>query len=664
MEKDLISVIIPIYNVEHYLKRCIESVVNQTYKNIEILLIDDGSTDNSGNICEEIKYSDSRIIVFHKENGGLSDARNYGIERAKGNYILFVDSDDYINIKMIEILYNNLIKTDSDISVCRPFKFEKEIEITENEKYDIEQELKVYDSIDIFRHMYDDYLVSVVAWNKLYKKKIFEDIRFPVGKLIEDSAILHYVFDRCNRIVYSNLELYYYFQRKNSIMHKMNYNLLDELDWLYDRILFFEKKKYIEEEFFKYTLDKYFETFNIWMYNLIKRNGYNKEHMNRYFYQFDEIYIKYGKKIECSELKEKFIVKFKFVFYWIKGLKALKNKTLRKIKNIQIYNRMSKRYKKYLKNENEKYVIFNAPNHGNIGDHAILFAEQEFLNKHAKNNIAIVHDEIEYFIEKYANTIKPEDVICITGGGNLGTLWEHEQIKVNKVLEKFKNNKIIIFPQTVTYGDNIHDIYRFNKDKAIYKQCSNLLFVCRDRKSYNFVSDNFQAKCLLTSDIVTYLDNFKSNKNRKNDIYLCFRNDKEKITKSQDINYIKEILNTNCKNNKIKNIDTVFKGYFTLSKGKKQLFKFLKKIGSCKLFITDRLHGMIFAAITGTPCIAMANSSGKVKGVYEWISKDNKYIKFLENLDDFEKYLNDIDFEKENIYNNEKIKEEFEKILK
>lgn len=118
---DLVSVVIPIFNVEKYLEKCVNSLVNQIYKNLEIILVDDGSTDNSGNIANELSKSDNRIKVYHKKNGGLSDARNFGIKQAKGKYIGFIDSDDYIENEMYEFLYNNLIENKADISICGRF---------------------------------------------------------------------------------------------------------------------------------------------------------------------------------------------------------------------------------------------------------------------------------------------------------------------------------------------------------------------------------------------------------------------------------------------------------------------------------------------------------------------------------------------------------------
>ena len=178
--EDLISVVIPVYNVKPYLERCINSVVNQTYKNLEIILVDDGSTDGSDKICDDYSKKYKNIEVIHKKNGGLSDARNVGIENAHGQYIQFIDSDDYVNNKMIEILYNNLKNTNSDISVCRPYSFSN---VSEIKDYKIEENLVEYEGIDILKNMYNDYLVTVVAWNKLYKKSIFNKIRYPKGRI-------------------------------------------------------------------------------------------------------------------------------------------------------------------------------------------------------------------------------------------------------------------------------------------------------------------------------------------------------------------------------------------------------------------------------------------------------------------------------------------------
>lgn len=661
---ELISIIVPVYNVKQYLERCVKSILNQTYKNIEIILVDDGSTDGSEIMCDEYKKNYSNIKVIHKKNGGLSDARNYGIELAQGEYITFIDSDDFIDNRMIEILYKNLKNTNSDVSVCRFYMFYAEEDI---KVQDVKEKVLIFDGIDILKTMYDDYLVTVVAWNKLYKKEIFNNIRYPKGKVIEDSAVLHYILANINRICYSNLELYYYFQRNESIMHKTTYKLLDELDWLNDRIEYFKSLNFQNEIFFEETIRKYIEAFFNWTYKITKDNGYNERKMKPYFEQCSNI-LKNNNTNNIETKKIKMLLKYKFIYLYVKGLRNLYRKIKYKLLLIFIEKRLTKRYKKFIKiiGNSEKCLIFNAPNHGNIGDHAILLAEEEFLKSKGYKVFPVVSDEIDIFIEKFSSTINMKDFVFITGGGNLGTLWEHEQINVNKVLEKYKNNKIIIFPQTVYYSNDIHGVYRLELDKKIYKECKNLKFTCRDSKSFEFVKNIIELNTIQTSDIATYLNYSEinsSNNGKRQNILICLRNDKEKVSSNFDIQKIIQYSRINFPNEKIYYIDTVFKGRFSLKKGKRYLNKFLKRVKSSKLFITDRLHGMIFAVITGTPCIAMNNSSGKVKGVYKWISEHNNFVRFIENYNDFENQIKELDLSKNYVYNNKKIKINFDKIM-
>ena len=662
--EELISIIVPVYNVKQYLERCIKSILGQTYKNIEIILVDDGSTDGSEIMCDEYKKINPNIKVIHKENGGLSDARNYGIEMAQGEYIAFIDSDDFIDSRMIEILHKNLKNTNSDISVCRSYMFydEKDIKVK-----DVKENVLIYDGMDILRTMYDDYLVTVVAWNKLYKKKIFNNIRYPKGKVIEDSAVLHYILTDINRICYSNLELYYYFQRTESIMHKTTYKLLDELDWLNDRIEYFKSLGFQNEKFFVETIIKYEEAFFYWTYKITKDNGYNDRKMKPYFEQCLNV-LKNNNTNNIETKKIKMLLKYKFIYLYAKGLRNLYKKMKYKLLQIVIEKNLTKRYRKFIRSigNREKCLIFNAPNHGNIGDHAILLGEEEFLKSKGYKVFPIVSDEIDIFIEKFSSTISMKDFVIITGGGNLGTLWEHEQINVNKVLEKYKNNKIIIFPQTVYYSSDIHGLYRLELDKRIYKECKNLKFACRDSKSFEFVKNILELNAIQTSDIASYLNYSEinnSNTKKRNNILICLRNDKEKVSSNSDIQKIIQYSKDNFPNEKIYYVDTVFKGRFSLKKGKKYLNKFLKRVHKSKLFITDRLHGMIFAVITGTPCIAMNNSSGKVKGVYKWISEHNKFVRFIENYDDFEKQIKELDLSKNYVYDNKELKINFDKIM-
>ncbi|MCC8015166.1 MAG: glycosyltransferase family 2 protein [Eubacterium sp.] len=179
---DIVSVIIPVYKVENYLRECLDSVINQTYKNLEIILVDDGSPDKCPYICDEYALNDSRIKVVHKQNGGLSDARNAGVNIANGKYIVFVDSDDYIEIDMIEILYSTAEKYAADIVECGVNYYVDKVKI--NDSFD---KITVLDSKDACRCFLDRSLnIRSMTPNKLYKTNIIKQIPFEVGRLHED----------------------------------------------------------------------------------------------------------------------------------------------------------------------------------------------------------------------------------------------------------------------------------------------------------------------------------------------------------------------------------------------------------------------------------------------------------------------------------------------
>ncbi len=235
-KNELVSIIIPIYKVEKYLNKCINSIVNQTYSNIEIILIDDGSPDRCPFICDEWGKKDSRIKVLHKKNGGLSDARNFGIEQCKGDYIVFIDSDDYIEKNMIETLYLAITEDKSDIAICDYQIVEKGKNLLHkfsNKRFIVKD--------NKFDYLYNEYsCVTVVAWNKIYKREIFEKIRYPFGKIHEDEFIICDILQKANIISYVLEPLYYYVQRENSIMNKISLNRFDIVEALDKRINFFE----------------------------------------------------------------------------------------------------------------------------------------------------------------------------------------------------------------------------------------------------------------------------------------------------------------------------------------------------------------------------------------------------------------------------------------
>ena len=214
MEEVLISIIVPVFKVENELRRCLNSICNQTYQNLEMILIDDGSPDCCGEICDEYATYDSRIQVIHKKNGGLSDARNVGIKAATGDFIVCIDSDDWVEEHHIEWLYHRVLETKSDIAVCG-------FGMSSFAKANFVQPKKVkaiiYSPMEAIEEMFYNTKFSTSAWGKMYRRTLFQGIEYPIGVLYEDMPTTYRLFLRANQIVYSNENTYLYYQRTNSI---------------------------------------------------------------------------------------------------------------------------------------------------------------------------------------------------------------------------------------------------------------------------------------------------------------------------------------------------------------------------------------------------------------------------------------------------------------
>lgn len=219
----LITVVVPVYNVEEYLPRCIESIIKQTYTRIEILLIDDGSTDLSGTICSQYEAKDCRIKTIHKANGGLSDARNTGIAAAQGEYIAFVDSDDFVHPNYLYAMYKELNKNSGDIVICKYIKGNKNT-FPAGQSFIKHCPKTVSSKVALEKWHSKNKHYETVAWNKLYRTKLFIDneIRYPIGHLNEDILTTHLLVSVSQNIVFINDTLYYYYQRESSITGKLS----------------------------------------------------------------------------------------------------------------------------------------------------------------------------------------------------------------------------------------------------------------------------------------------------------------------------------------------------------------------------------------------------------------------------------------------------------
>ena len=226
-----VSVIVPIYKVEKYLNKCIDSIINQTYTNLEIILVDDGSPDNSPKICDEYAKKDNRIKVIHKQNNGVSSARNVGLDISTGDYIMFIDGDDYIELNMIECMLKNMFDNDVDIVVCNINYVYKDKEFIKYDESD-----RILNNYDAMKEFIRDGIVQAVVWNKLYKKSIIKDMKFIINKIHEDEIFSYEAISKANSIYYNSNPFYNYIQREDSITGKFSIQRLDAVEAAYERM--------------------------------------------------------------------------------------------------------------------------------------------------------------------------------------------------------------------------------------------------------------------------------------------------------------------------------------------------------------------------------------------------------------------------------------------
>ncbi len=688
---DLISVIVPVYNVAEYLNTCISSIINQTYPNLEILLIDDGSTDSSGQLCDAWEKKDGRIQVIHKENGGLSDARNTGLKAASGEWIIFVDSDDFIHPTLIEIGLKGIWKFQVDVVV---FDY-REVEESASELIS-EMDLMLWE-VSSGREMLKEFLYQgkgyAMAWNKLYHRAIWDGLSFLKGKIHEDEFVIADIWLKAKRVAVTNQKLYYYRQREGSIMRtrklRSYYDAKEAMclrcEKLKDKKEFYflamgsywlgmanvylqeveenKKQKVTEEMYlalsaFHKTLKEYLEEIQreqktikekeVLYYQEIE--NYLKRSIELYrireFHQKKKLYVQIQKEM-TKEVREH--IAWKQWFLWrlfkfspkgycvatavreSKAYKEIKKTyydyqiTVRKRKEIASYHN-SLELKALKKNRyKKKIILLNTPTHGNLGDLAIALAERKFVEKECAGIPVFEFTQKECLELKNAikHCLTQEDILIFPGGGFLGSLWENEEAILLELLHYYKNNRIVIFPQTIYFEKTAKGEKEKKALKETIQKVKQIKIFLREKASWKFMTEKMNLTkeyCFLAPDIVTYLSevfSFSNQKIQKEGILLCIRKDKEKVCEN---NLFNKLIDQFPGDWKVTYTDTVIPREVKREERKEEVEKKLLEFSRAKLIITDRLHGMIFAALAETPCIALDNLSKKVSGVYQWIS--------------------------------------------
>lgn len=629
-----ISIIVPVFKVELYLRQCIESIISQTYQDLEIILVDDGSPDKCPAICDEYAVLDKRIRVIHKINGGLSDARNAGLEIATGDYIGFVDSDDWISLTMYEELISVAIEYGADISCCGYNRIDNN-SVLESKLFSNKGKVS---GIDLLRDIFCRNGDNVVVWNKIYNVNLFKNVRFPVGEIHEDNAVLCSTIGKANTVAYTGTIGYYYRFRPSSIMNALSVEAhMDPLiRHLQETELFIEKMHpELYEEFLCYDV-------NITMYLLqCFANGKEKS---------TQAYKALRKRLNsnlCSYLRNKNVIiknKIEAVLMCV-GIYKPVQKIWRKLRDISTFRSIviSVCYciwsflTFFLKVRKAQSLLLNSPLHGNIGDHAIAVAEVNLLSS---LGIGILDFPWGKRIFKLLAQITPKNkVVLITGGGYLGALWENEEKTVRDILAAFCNHYIIIMPQTIYFNMDTKEGRKFFEEskKSYYSHPFLTIFV-REKISYEFMREYMpKVHVELVPDMAMILH--PTGKFVRKGVKVCLRNDKEKTLLNKDVEVLLKTLGFYY--DSVQYLDTVVDSNISVIERPDAVDKMLTSFSSSELVVTDRLHGMIFAAVTETPCIVLSALSHKIIGSYEWI-QDLDYIKIVDNMDSVPQIIDEL----------------------
>lgn len=647
-----ITVIVPVYKVEPYLDRCVNSLLCQTFQNYEIILVDDGSPDSCGKMCDEYSRRDPRIYVIHQRNAGLSAARNAGLDRALSDseceWVSFVDSDDWVHPMYLEALFNAAVKYDAELAIGGYLRTNGELIVPE-----IDLTACTWRSEEYYLH---DMVNATVSWGKLYKKTVFHTLRFPVGKIHEDEFISYKILFNYEYVTVVEQPLYFYYQNPKGISKgKWSVGRLDGLDALEKQIVFFYNKGLREIARRKFN--------SVIRINLKSQECISncddldptqkKQLVRKTKKQLRRLLIRYRKcrwlPFWCNDYSKRV---YENAFTGVRisrkiwgGVKPILilcypvRAIGRRVKKIWGRKSDFSALVKYLREATSKKVILlQTPLHGNLGDHAIALAEVSLLNELGVSYAETPHTEgIENWCARVTQRGK---IIAINGGGYLGDLWKNEEKRFRDTLNAFPHHRIIVFPQTVHFDLNSEEGKQyFEESKAIYEAHSDLTLFVREMYSYRFMQENMpNVHVELAPDMAMTLEYPLKNGTRAGAVF-CLRSDKEKTLSEAEYALMEGTIKQRYKS--IMVTDTVLPGALLPGGREEAILRKLSEFEAAELVVTDRLHGMIFAAVTQTPCIVLHSLSHKIEGCYEWL-RDLEYIRLAEQVEDVPALLDEI----------------------
>ena len=658
MMNPLVTVVVPVYNVEKYVGQCLESILNQSYANIEVIVVNDGSKDSSADICKRYADSDDRVLLINKENGGLSSARNAALDNVHGKYLMYVDSDDYIKPGMIENMVAVAEKECVDLVKCNFCRCTQDG--IEDNCDDDTGTIKLFSAEESVENFLTAPYSSrkcfrITVWDSLYLFDVVKEIRFPEGKLYEDGYYTPVVLLNCRKTAHIDTSFYVYRQNNSSIIgngfSEKSLKSIDDWEFIYNHIN--EKMPRFSVIAAGLWLNKLIRTYeNIISDDTVDKNNYYKNYIRERLLSNSELFKK-TKQYKTFKQKIKIITKKPDLFYeqFVLNdspqepfINRVKISVYFIIKHFRELIGVLEIFVKRLFRKKRKIFLLGTPSHNNIGDHAIALGTRKYILDNFASFDFIEYDRVNDFFTQKLNLleikagIKKKDIILFHGGGNLGNIYMIEENYRREIIKTFKNNKIIVLSSSMFFTDDFDGHSQLKRTKTIYNKHKDLTLFLRDNDSFQKAKEYFKnCKLFLMPDMALYLNQILdyTNMRRHDSIYLCLRNDCEKLYEAKDLDGII----SSCKNTANTEVgDNAFSVNVTSINREEKVIDYLKYFSSHKLIVTDRFHGVIFSFITNTPCIALDNNNGKIKNSIFWF-KDEKNIVYLEDVDQIQKVI-------------------------
>jgi len=652
----LISVIVPIYKVEKYLDKCVASIVAQTYTNLEILLVEDGSPDRCPAMCDAWAEKDERIHVIHKKNGGLSDARNAGIDAARGEWLTFIDGDDYIVPEYCETLLMAAETTGAQIAVGNLWYAYPEDDGTmwlEVWPSSIRRPMQTFTGVESIDRFFEHGGIDLcVSWGKLYHRSIFcspRRLRFPVGALHEDQFTTYKCYYEAERVVVVDTPLYYYVQRPGSIMAQYGpENIRWTLVYIRDYLTWYRRNApEIAKTMQRAGMKHYFSVLQACIVRPACRpclGMVSKAWKEVRVLVSKEAFAAFPRQMRWKCRLADFhllamLYRGKYVLRAALEASGLLPTAKRFVRRVLHFTRFFSSYislYRRLRKLKAPLVLITTPQHGNLGDEAIVLAEDILLARLFPERPRIeIPTCLCQFIERWHLPISVAGDACIAchGGGNLGSLYATEEGTHRWIMRRFRRHRIFFFPQSIFFGDDTTGQAELAKSQTDYAAVRDLTILERDAVSYATGQRYFPtAKHRLVPDTVTVLDGWLPDTGaQRNGVCFFLRCDKEKVLKDDRI----KALLAHCRVGGVtcSMSDTVIDATMTtMDERAHHVAAKLREAAAARLVITDRFHGAIFAIITHTPVLVFRSYDTKIASGIKWF-KDLDWVHYAENMD-------------------------------